>query len=100
MVDEKRSINKSYRTKDKRLNKAFSDPLTEFHVYLYPNALPLFTHYNQFLQRLDPLTHMVKSVKYTLTRKIGMRFLIPDVLDDVTEEVLENKDNYLPLSSA
>ena len=43
---------------------------------------------------------MVKSVKYTLTRKIGVRFLIPDVLDDVTEEVLENKDNYLLLSSA
>ena len=41
---------------------------------------------------------MVKLVAESMTKK--MSFLIPDVLDDVTEEVLENKDNYLPLSFA
>ena len=41
---------------------------------------------------------MVKLVAESMTKK--MSFLIPDVLDDVTEEVLEIKDNYLPLSFA
>ena len=43
---------------------------------------------------------MVKLVTDSLTRKIGMRFVIPDVLDDVIEETLGNKDNHLLLSSA
>ena len=72
------------------MKKAFSDPLTEVHVSFNDNA---FTHYNQFLQRLDLLVHKVKSVTDSLTRKIDTRFLVPDVLDDVTEEFLENKDN-------
>ena len=97
---EEGHIDKSYKARGKRLQNVFPYPLTEVHVSFYANELPLFTHYNQFLQRLDPLAHMVKPVTDSLTRKIGMRFLIPDVLHDVTEEVLENKDNYLPLFSA
>ena len=43
----------------------------------------------------------MRPVTDSLTRKIGIRFLIPDLLNDVTEEdVSENKDNYLPLPSA
>ena len=52
------------------------------------------------LQRLDLLAYMMKLVTDSLTSKIGMRFLIPDVLDDVIEEVLKKKDNHLLLSSA
>ena len=98
-IQEEDHINKSCKARSKRLKKAFSDPLTEVHVSFYPDALPLFTQYNQFPQRSDPLAHLVKPVTYNLTRKIGMRFLISDVLDGVTEEVLKNKDNYLPWSS-
>ena len=52
------------------------------------------------LQRSGLLAFMMKLVTDSLTSKIGMRFLIPDVLDDVTEEVLKNKDNHLLLSPA
>ena len=52
------------------------------------------------LQRSGLLAYMMKLATDSLTSKIGMRFLIPDVLDDVTEEVLKNKDNHLLLSSA
>ena len=97
---EKGHIDKSYKARVKRLKKGFSVPLTKIHVSFYANALPLSTHYNQFLQRSDLLAHTVKPVTDSLIRKIGMRFLIPDVLDDVTEEDLENRDNYLPLFSA
>ena len=43
--------------------------------------------------------HMVKPVTDSLTKKTGMRILIPDVLDGVID-ISENKDIYLPLSSA
>ena len=34
-----------------KLKKAFNDPLTEVHIAFYTSVLPLFTHYNLFLQR-------------------------------------------------
>ena len=48
---------KSLETKFKRLKKAYEDPLTEVHLAFYTAALPLFTSYNLFLQRGDPLAH-------------------------------------------
>ena len=34
-----------------RLKKAYEDPLTEIYLSFFTSALPLFTHYNLFLQR-------------------------------------------------
>ena len=76
VVRKAASISHIKKVRGKRLKKAFSDPLTEVHVYFYANALPLFTHYKQFLQRLNMPAHMVKPVTNSLTRKIGMRFLM------------------------
>ena len=42
---------KSISCKFSRLKKAFNDPLTEVHIAFYTSVLPLFTHYNLFLQR-------------------------------------------------
>ena len=98
---EEGHIDKSYKARGKkRLQKIFPDPLIEVHTSFCANALPLFTHYYQFLQRSNPILHMVKPVTYILTWEIDMRLLVPDVLNDVTEKVVENKDNYLPLSSS
>ena len=52
---EEGHIDKSYKARIKRLKKAFSDPLTKVHAPFYAYTLPLFTHYIQCLQRLDPL---------------------------------------------
>ena len=35
----------------KRLRKAFDDPMLELHLSFYTATLPIFTHYNLFLQR-------------------------------------------------
>ena len=83
----------------KGLEKAFSDPMTEVHIAFYVSALSLFTHYNLFLQRSDPLAHKVKPMTDAFAHKIGMRFLTPDVLDEITIKTIEDEENYLPLSN-
>ena len=42
-----------------RLKHSFEDILTEVHISFYTSALPMFTRYNKFLQRSDPLAHKI-----------------------------------------
>ena len=62
------------------------------------SALPLFTSYNKFLQRSDPLAS-VASVTEELTKKIGMRFLKSDFAYESSLDVseIEDEKNWLPL---
>ncbi len=59
--------------------------------------MPLFTHYNLFLQRSDPLAHKVHPMRSELARKIGMRFLQPSVLKSLSKENISDESLYLPL---
>ena len=79
-----------------RLKKAFVDPITEAHIEFFSAALPLFTSYNLFLQRSDPLAHLVYPMTKSLIEKIGKRFLKLDVIQNITIETLEDEENYLP----
>ena len=81
-----------------RLKKAFADPITEAHIEFFSAALPLFTSYNLFLQRSDPLAHLVYPMTKSLIEKIGKGFLKLDVVQNITIETLEDEENYLPLS--
>ena len=71
----------------------------ESHLMFYSSCLPMFTHYNLFLQRGDPLAHKVYPVTKSLVKKIGSRFLDPScfVEGTVTEEIIDDEENYLPL---
>ena len=42
---------KTVESQCKRLRKAFDDPVLELHLSFYTSTLPIFTHYNLFLQR-------------------------------------------------
>ena len=86
------------KSKFERLKKAFADPLTEVHISFFTAVLPLFTHFNSFFQRSDPQAHNVYPMTKGLARKIASRFLQPECLDNVSLEILENKDNFLPLT--
>ena len=82
-----------------RLKASFQDPLTEVYVYFYTSALPVFTSYNMFLQRSDPLAHRVYTATLHLVKKVASRFIKADFLrDQITADLLQNGDNYLPLS--
>ena len=64
-------------TKFKPLKDTFQDPLTEVHLFFYALALSIFTNYNFFLQRGDPLAQ-VYPVTNELTRELAMRFMLPE----------------------
>ena len=80
------------------LKKASADPPTESYIEFFISALPLFTLCNLFLQRSDPLTHLLFLLTKDLIQNIIKRFLKLNIILDLTMETLENKENYLPLS--
>ena len=89
---------KSHKGRFSRLKKFFKDPLTEMHLSFYSSCLHLFTTYNKFLQRLDPLAHKVYPITQDLIKRISMRFLTPEsIRQGVTLEILDDNENYLPL---
>ena len=83
-----------------RLRTSYQDPLTEIYVLFYTSALSLFTHYNMFLQRSDPLAHRVYPATVHLAKKVASRFLKPDILQEkgITVDLLDDTANYVPLS--
>ena len=75
----------------KRLSNDFADPLTEVHVAFFTAALPIFTNYNKFLQRNDPLPHKILPMTKSLALKIAGRFILRDKFQsDITINLIEN----------
>ena len=92
---------RKYPTKFKRLKDAYEDVLTEVRLSFYASTLSILTNYNLFLQRGDPLAQKVYPVTNELTRKLAMRFMLPEcyqVQRQVTIDMLEYENNYLPLN--
>ena len=92
---------KSLSAKFKRLKTAYEDLLTEVHLLFYTACLPLFTNYNLFLQRGDPLAHKVYPMTKELIRKIASCFLKTSCYhgeDIIDEDIIDDADNYLPLN--
>ena len=86
-------------TKFGRLKKVYRDVLSEVHLLFYTSSLPLFSSYNKFLQRSDPLTHKVKACTEELIRKLACRFMIPSAYKEsfeITEITIDNEENLLP----
>ena len=77
---------------------AYEEPLTEVHLLFYT---ALFTNYNLFLQRVDPLAHIVYPMTKELIRKVVSRFLKTTCYheEDITDEdIIDDADNYLLLN--
>ena len=83
----------------KHLQSAYEDPKTEVQLYFCTSVLPLFTNYNLFLQRRDPLTHKVYPMTKELDQKIATEFMKPDAfqVNDITVNLIDDPENYLPL---
>ena len=72
--------------------------MSEVYLQFYANALPLFTTYNKFLQRSDPLVHKVASTTGELIHKIGVRFLQSDIsYESIDESDIDDGSRWLPL---
>ena len=99
--DQTDASGRKHSTKFKRLKNTYEDHSTEVHLSFYSSALSIFTNYNLFLQRGHPLAHKVYPVTNELTRKFAMRFMLPECYQgqrQVTIDMLEYEDNYLPLN--
>ena len=80
------------------LRKAFEDPLTPIYFSFFSSALNIFTTYNKFLQRFDPLSYKLYPVIEDLVRRLAMRILTPQgIKNGVSLESLNNSTCYLPL---
>ena len=64
----------------KRLQKAFSDPLTEVYLLFFQSVLPVFTHDNQLLQREEPLIHILQPQLTKLLKNVLAKFVNPPVI--------------------
>ena len=70
----------------KRLEKNFSDPSTEVYLMFLQSVLPSFTHCNQFLQREEPLIHVLQPQLAKLVKNILAKFVQPAVLAKCLKE--------------
>ena len=58
-----------------RLQKLFVDPMTEVYLFFYHAALQTFVHFNQFLQREDPIISLVAQQIQSFLLKLVGKFL-------------------------
>ena len=58
-----------------RLYKLFADPMTEVNLYFYQATLQTFVHFNQFLQREDPIISLVDQQIQSFLTKLAGKFL-------------------------
>ena len=80
-----------------RLKSLFEDPLTEVYLMFLESVLPTFTHTNQFLQRDEPLIHILHPQLIKLLKRVLPSVLAKSVADQKLAEVnfknLENQVN-------
>ena len=76
------------------LKKSYRDPLTEVHISFFTSALSIFTKYNLFLDRNDPIEHKVYPVTRDLVPKSSTRFHKPKIgQDELSLEITFNPLN-------
>jgi len=82
----------------KRLQEKFSNPITEVYLLFLQSIMPLFTRFNQLLQREDPMIHVLYSQMRKFLKGIMCRFIKPSVIKDirdVTEIDYTDRNNHL-----
>ena len=59
-----------------RLEEKFTNPLLESALLFLNSALPLFTYFNQPLEREEPTSHILKSAIEGLRKKVAKRIIL------------------------
>ena len=82
-------------SREKRLVKAFKDPVTKLYAMFVQSVIPLFDSFNTFLQAEEPLIHVLYQSTMRLYRSLLSRFMLPEIIassDDVLSIDLEDPD--------
>ena len=64
-----------------RLQKCFSNPMTEIYLLFFQSVLSIFTNVNLLLQRDNPCIHFLYDALYDLLKKILNRFISRSIVD-------------------
>ncbi len=64
----------------KRLKEIFEDPTTEIYLMFFHSVLPTFTITNKFLQREEPLIHVLQPQLFGLFKTVLSKFVKPAVI--------------------
>ena len=67
-----------------RLEKKFTNPLLEPALLFLSSALPLFTHFNELLQREEPTIHILKFAIEGLGKKVAKHIMLPTKIGEVS----------------
>ncbi len=60
-----------------RLQSSFESPVLEVYLLFFQSALPALTHANMFLQREEPLIHVLRSRLVSILKKVMAKFIKP-----------------------
>lgn len=81
----------------KRIQTAFSNPMTEVYLMFYQSALQVFIQLNLFLQREDPLIGAVNSSLMRFIKLLSCKFVPTAVVNaSISFQHLLDTDQYLP----
>ena len=81
--------------REKRLVKAFKDPITKLYAMFVQSVIPIFDSFNTFLQSEAPLIHILHQCTIRLYRLLLSRFICPQVISssrDLTSIDLDNAE--------
>ncbi|XP_063058610.1 uncharacterized protein LOC134452176 isoform X2 [Engraulis encrasicolus] len=82
----------------RRLQEAFSNPMTEVHLLFYQATIPAFSSLNFLLQREQPSIYLLYDEMVNFIRKLCARFMVPAALQSPQEPhsiAFKEKANHL-----
>ena len=68
------------------LKNAFRDLMLEIYLLFYQEVLPVFTTFNMYLQREEPLTYQLSEAQERFMNKLAARFIKPEVTQEIKKE--------------
>ncbi|XP_070848526.1 uncharacterized protein [Chaetodon trifascialis] len=83
----------------RRLQEAFSDPMTEVYLLFFQATIPAFTSFNLLLQREQSSIFLLHDEMANFIRKLCARFMVPTALQghkQLHEIAFKEKANHLP----
>jgi len=69
----------------RRLKELYENPMFEIYLLFYQAVLPLFTMFNQFLQRQAPQIYLLHRQMQLLLSKLLSKFVKPLVIQQYRE---------------
>ena len=68
--------------------------MTELHLLFLHSVMPIFTNANKFLQREEPLIHLLRPHLISLFKKLLSKFVDPRVIAATADKLILDPTNW------